>query len=162
MNEWIDLDVTSTSVVRYRLDMDTEYCHRLAFPQGFQGGLTTIELEAIPHFAEVVIERDALSAKLVELENCGNRFAVESLLSLSGKDGLIAENIALAADNAQVRTERDELREALGDARSAIHSLPSDRLGMAVSPDGRYEWPIRDELLAKLDAALKAGKGGER
>jgi len=44
------------------------------------------------------------------------------------------------------------LIEALRDAREAIASLPDDALGIA--RDHFTVWPIRDELLSKIDAAL--------
>lgn len=44
------------------------------------------------------------------------------------------------------------LSGALSDARDAIASLPDDALGMAA--DGRYQWPIKAELLSKIDSAL--------
>ena len=53
-----------------------------------------------------------------------------------------------------------KLEAALRDARAAIASLPEDALGMAGVTTGDFlfpqshEWPIRDELLAKIDAAL--------
>jgi hypothetical protein len=45
-----------------------------------------------------------------------------------------------------------DLVKALDDARSAIASLPEDALGMANDDAG--QWPIRDELLSNIDAAL--------
>ena len=56
--------------------------------------------------------------------------------------------------------EVEDLRAALTDARAAIASLPEDALGMAGVSTGDFlnpqshEWPIRDELLAKIDKAL--------
>lgn len=49
------------------------------------------------------------------------------------------------------------LRTALLDARDAIASLPEDALGHAGVQIGFDEqrWPIRAELLAKIDAALQ-------
>lgn len=60
------------------------------------------------------------------------------------------------------KTPQDDLlREALEDARDAIASLPEDALGTAselvTHPDGErglMSWPIRDELMAKINRAL--------
>jgi hypothetical protein len=63
---------------------------------------------------------------------------------------------ALAAIQA-IDGECQRLRSALEKAREAIANLPQDGLGMAQiafgGPDDIY--PIRDELLSEIDAALK-------
>jgi NTP pyrophosphatase (non-canonical NTP hydrolase) len=57
-------------------------------------------------------------------------------------------------DTRQLVEQRDALREALRDARSAIASLDIDDLGWSAARNEFDGWPIRDELLAKIDAAL--------
>lgn len=47
------------------------------------------------------------------------------------------------------------LRELIKDAFDAISTLPQDALGYNVVPDDSYRWPIRDELIDNLGAALK-------
>ena len=42
-------------------------------------------------------------------------------------------------------------------AREAIASLEEDALGMGIA-DGRYTWPIRNELLANIDNAIAAAE----
>lgn len=59
---------------------------------------------------------------------------------------------ARAAIAAMPATGQTGLRDALGDAREAIASLEEDVFGFV--EDGRCWWPIRNELLAKIDAAL--------
>lgn len=51
----------------------------------------------------------------------------------------------------------EALVKTLTDARAAIASLPMDALGFASDPSGaQIHWPIRDELLHRIDTALSA------
>lgn len=51
----------------------------------------------------------------------------------------------------------DALVNVLTDARNAIASLPMEALGYASDPMGQQiHWPIRDELLHRIDEALRA------
>jgi len=43
----------------------------------------------------------------------------------------------------------------LTEAREAIAFMPVDMLGTVVAPDGSYCWPIRDELLTRIDEVLE-------
>lgn len=57
----------------------------------------------------------------------------------------------------------EELVEALNDARAALASLAEDALGMVVvSPCGDddfgHEYPVRDEMLSKIDATLSRAR----
>lgn len=54
--------------------------------------------------------------------------------------------------------ERDGLRGALIDARAAIQSLPIAGLGVGTAGGRGICWPLRDELLRNIAAALKAEK----
>lgn len=64
---------------------------------------------------------------------------------------------AIAAWNTRPLSARERAtRDVLRDARSAIATLEPDALGMDADVNMRYEWPIRDELLSKIDAALAA------
>lgn len=56
--------------------------------------------------------------------------------------------------NAQSAGNCNALREALTDARDAIRSLPMDVFDFASNETETVHWPIRDELLAKIDSAL--------
>jgi len=47
------------------------------------------------------------------------------------------------------------LRNMLTVAREAIAFMPVDMLGTVVAPDGSYCWPIRDELLTRIDEVLE-------
>lgn len=73
-----------------------------------------------------------------------------------------AQEIATAA-LAAGSGERMHLRDALTTARSAIASLPEDALGMDDRQnhlcDPHPPYPIRDELLATIDAALNEQEG---
>ena len=65
---------------------------------------------------------------------------------------------------AKLREVNDELREALMEARKAIATLDEDSLGFAMVPatnegGNGYAYPIRDELLAQIDAALNKQAG---
>ncbi len=51
-----------------------------------------------------------------------------------------------------------DLRVALMEAQAAIKSLDVDALGIGRSSDGRYRWPLRMELLSKIEQALDIGK----
>lgn len=58
-----------------------------------------------------------------------------------------------------------ELEAVCRDARSALESLPADTLGVAYrvecAPDaegGVMTWPIRDELVDKINRALELSK----
>ena len=56
--------------------------------------------------------------------------------------------------------ELPKLRKALTDARGAIASLPMDALGFASAENGeQIHWPIRDELLHRIDEALLGSVG---
>jgi hypothetical protein len=53
-----------------------------------------------------------------------------------------------------------DLVKALEDARAAIASLSMDALGFASAPNGeQIHWPVRDELLHRIDGALGGVKG---
>jgi hypothetical protein len=66
-------------------------------------------------------------------------------------DDLLDERNKLEAENAQ-------LRKALEKCRTAINSLPEDALGSAHVEQGgdSYAYPLRDELLDKVNKALAA------
>jgi hypothetical protein len=67
-------------------------------------------------------------------------------------------------DGIAAATRIEQLRKALETAREAIASLPEDVLGMVNLPDGwtgkPLIYPIRDELLASIDAALTEKHNG--
>jgi len=63
------------------------------------------------------------------------------------------ETASLYRQRAELQAEAARLREALKKACEAIDSLDDDALGMA-NVGNRYQWPIRDELLAHLQAVL--------
>ena len=77
-------------------------------------------------------------------------------------------NVEREAERAASQRQAVNLTAALGEAIKAIESLPEDALGMANEGD-RYQWPIRNELLARLDtirlrwgetiAAIRASDG---
>ena len=58
----------------------------------------------------------------------------------------------------QNRTAPTRLMDALEDARAAIASLPMEALGYASAENNQVHWPIRDELLHRIDRALATGK----
>ena len=71
------------------------------------------------------------------------------------------EFINIEAFNAQAKRIA-ELEAVCRDARSALESLPADSLGVACrvecAPDaegGVMTWPIRDELVDKINRALE-------
>ena len=53
--------------------------------------------------------------------------------------------------------QRDALVEACKDAHDSISTLPINVFGTGV--DGQLEWPIRDEVLHKIAAALALVRG---
>jgi len=68
--------------------------------------------------------------------------------------------------NAHLFAAAPELLEALIDARGAIELLPADALGEArryeCAPDsegGVMTWPLRDELLDKINRAIAKARG---
>lgn len=113
-------------------------------------------LEALaphPTPASDVVER---VAKHLEQE----AFTLEAMVT---ERRTLAADIRFGAATAAIAVQGG-WREALQDARNAIASLPEDALGMAACVvdfhDGREEpYPIRDELLAKIDAALEQQEG---
>ena len=74
------------------------------------------------------------------------------------------ENLALkiiAEDEEErrdiTRAEIERLEGALREARKAIESLDNDDLGYGQAADGHgdvYHWPLREELLSKINEAL--------
>jgi len=80
--------------------------------------------------------------------------AVEALAARES-DLRSADALAATADRVieALTSENDRLREALLDARLVVASQPIDALGTANNGLGA-EWPIRDELLSKIDKAL--------
>ena len=61
----------------------------------------------------------------------------------------------LIAEIEKLRAERDDVVEALVEARKAISSLDEGALGYASTAGDVQPWPLRDELLAHIEAALK-------
>jgi hypothetical protein len=53
----------------------------------------------------------------------------------------------------------DALIKRLTEARSAIASLPMEALGFASAPDEQVHWPIRDEMLHRIDQVLGGDVG---
>jgi Lar family restriction alleviation protein len=94
----------------------------------------------------------------VECHRCGVRRAQFA-------NGGVDEDKARAIRSWNAREpEAGKLREALEDARTAIASLDEDALGMGSQVvdfhDGREEpYPLRDELLARIDTALSRNQG---
>jgi hypothetical protein len=71
---------------------------------------------------------------------------------------------AEATANARLIAAAPELFEALSDSRAAIASLAEDTFGEVILEydDNGYPvcgYPVRDELLAKIDAALAKARG---
>ena len=58
--------------------------------------------------------------------------------------------------NARLIAAAPDLLEALEDSRDAINSLPVESLGYAIDSAGR--WPIKKELLYKIDLAIEKAK----
>ena len=70
------------------------------------------------------------------------------------------EGIFTNRDNAKLIASAPDLLEALIDARKAIASLDIDALGRVPDhPDYGYGWPIREELLSKIDYAIQKVRG---
>ena len=59
----------------------------------------------------------------------------------------------LEAQLSECQRQRDAAVEALKDANNAIKSLEEDALGWGMASD-RYRWPLRTELLNKIEKAL--------
>ena len=57
----------------------------------------------------------------------------------------------------KLKAENTELLEALQDARGAIESLDECALGIATGSDG-FQWPIKVELLNKINKAIRKAK----
>lgn len=76
---------------------------------------------------------------------------------------LQSEIASLRGDLERVMERENRFLNALIEAHAAIESLDEDALGMANLPDGwtgqAMQYPIRDELLAKIDAALTVNTG---
>lgn len=65
-------------------------------------------------------------------------------------------------DNAALIAAAPELFARLRNARHAIASLPDDALGIAMESNGEAGWPIKDELLSYIDAAIAKVEGSQR
>ena len=87
--------------------------------------------------------RQALAAKESDLRNANPPLA-------NGSRIITAEQWE---EYQSLTSENERLREALLDARLVVASQPIDALGTANNGLGA-EWPIRDELLSKIDKAL--------
>jgi PAS domain-containing protein len=97
---------------------------------------------------EDVVERLAYIAAILEAN--ADKFAVPDHISAKVRD------IRKAADTIErLREENARLRGALGHARCAVASLDDDDLGWSQPPhDEIAPWPLKDELLHTIDAAL--------
>ena len=59
-------------------------------------------------------------------------------------------------DATQLESENEALKDMLKHCRKAIASLDIEALGTVPdSPDYGYGWPIREEILSRIDALLK-------
>lgn len=56
-----------------------------------------------------------------------------------------------------LREENRQLRELLGECKTAFESLPEDALGIA--GNGKTKWYIRDELVSKIQNHLEGSEG---
>ena len=74
---------------------------------------------------------------------------VRELLKSHGLDNTLDNSDELLLKLAQ---DRDVLLAALKHSEQAFASLPFDALGM--SHDDHCEWPLRDELLTQIRAAI--------
>lgn len=81
----------------------------------------------------------------------------------ASKAAILARLLSAESNEAELtslRSQNKEMREALTDARDAISTLPESSLGYAgvdlgdFSDPQEWSWPIRDELLNKIKAAL--------
>jgi hypothetical protein len=61
-------------------------------------------------------------------------------------------------EHARLIAAAPAMYEALTDARDAVASLDEDALGL-VEKEPHHWWPIRDELLSNIDAALRKARG---
>jgi septal ring factor EnvC (AmiA/AmiB activator) len=119
-------------------------------------------------------ERDALLAQLpdemkhctirfIECEKGHGRLTADNWIDHGCKkcqlDALEAEQDELRAAVEAAEADAERLAGRLRECKQAIATMPEDALGMA-SVDGRYEWPIRNELLSYVDAALAAHDAG--
>jgi len=78
---------------------------------------------------------------------------------------LVRAEAAIVAHVAAIEAQRDAAVAALIDAQPAIRSLPVDALGegrsVECAPDGEcgvMTWPLRDELLDKINTAIAAAE----
>ena len=68
-----------------------------------------------------------------------------------------ARFVRVTSEVAKLESQNAALLEALKDARGAIDSLDEHDLGVATGSDG-YQWPIKAELLSKIDEAIAKGE----
>lgn len=71
-------------------------------------------------------------------------------------------NASPSEERMALANEVCRLRGLLGIAREALKTLPEDALGYEQRPSGEAALPIRDELVHRLDQALREREGGER
>lgn len=65
----------------------------------------------------------------------------------------IEEDVRIAWNRRAVNTH-DAALSALREARGWIDTLPEEAFGFVTSADGQARWPVRNELLARIDALL--------
>ena len=92
--------------------------------------------------------------------DCG---LAETLMIALGNDELRIDTERARAERAEAQAAR--LRKALQGARQAINDAPIDTWGVNYSgdpsvPQGSYSWPMKDEYLHHIDAALKEPANG--
>lgn len=93
-----------------------------------------------------------------------NDCEIRGPLSATAEHAIAAWNTRAEATRTPEAAQVEMLREALSDARQAIDTLDEDAFGLVIDRNtGSPLYPIRDELLAKIDAALAhSHPSGER
>ena len=101
----------------------------------------------------------------VHLEQDGPRHFTD-VIAWPGFDSCDIKSHGEKIANANLIAAAPDLLDALTDARSAIESLSADALGEVRHPEqasdgewGVMTWPIRDELLDKINRAIARARG---
>ncbi len=112
---------------------------------------TTVDPAALDYREPLILGNDG-TCRVAWLAGGGPKRAVDA-----------AEARANAAFIVRACNSHEALVNVLTDARNAIASLPMETLGYASDPMGeQIHWPIRDELLHRIDEALRDVVGEAR
>jgi DNA repair exonuclease SbcCD ATPase subunit len=152
MSEWskVQLLPRSTHMVARQDMQNDEWVLRAEAEQRITK-LTELTDEA---YSLLLARNNVLAEKIAELKQ-------ERTERADDNTSLLAKNIRLKQQNKQLQSRLDAVVPMLEKARDAIASLPIDSLGVVAETHDCPAYPIRDELLHRISAALKQEKKDE-